>query len=92
MRTDQPFPAAEKIADTLKLPKDVLLGASVMTAIGNRELRIENCKSILEFREDYILIQGNKERILVKGKKLHMEYYTHEDMKIRGFITQIQYQ
>lgn len=84
--------ARERIAEQLELPKDIILGASIITMVGNRELRIENYKGLIDFTEDCILLQGKHGRILVKGKKLNIEYYTNEDMKIYGLITEIQYQ
>ena len=60
----------EKIADYLQLPKDIVLGASIITALGNHELWIENFKGIIDYTEESILLQGKKYRILIKGKGL----------------------
>lgn len=88
----QKITAQEKIADWLELPKDILLGASIITALGNRELLVENYKSILEYRENTILLQGKKCRIRINGARLRIAYYTKEEMKICGFITEVSYQ
>ena len=69
----------------LQLPKDILLGASIITLMGNQELRVENYKSILDYREDYILLQAKKYRIQIKGRKLQIAYYTKDEMKICGY-------
>ena len=82
----------EKITEFLELPKDTLLGASIITLMGNQELRVENYKSILDYREDYILLQAKKYRIQIKGRKLQIAYYTKDEMKICGYITEVSYQ
>ncbi|MDD7050725.1 MAG: YabP/YqfC family sporulation protein [Lachnospiraceae bacterium] len=84
--------AQEKIVDCLELPKDILLGASIITALGNRELVIENYKGILDYQEECILLQGKHYRIQIKGKRLRIAYYTKEEMKICGCITEVAYQ
>ena len=82
----------EKIADYLQLPKDIVLGASIITALGNHELWIENFKGIIDYTEESILLQGKKYRILIKGKGLKITYYTKEEIKIYGLITDVSYQ
>lgn len=83
---------AEKIADQLELPKDIVLGASVITMTGNREVIVENYSGIIEFREDSVLLQGKKVRIRVCGSGLTILYYTKEEMKIRGIISCVSYE
>lgn len=82
----------EKIIDVCKLPKDIVLGASIINVLGNREIWIENFKGILEYNNEKILIQGKKYRILIQGKNLKITYYTKEEMKITGIIINISYQ
>ena len=83
---------AEKVADWLELPKDILLGASIITVLGNRELLIENYKGVLEYREDNILLQGKKCRIRIRGSELMIDYYTKEEMKVYGRISEVSYE
>ncbi|MFI3200934.1 MAG: YabP/YqfC family sporulation protein [Eubacteriales bacterium] len=77
--------------DSLSLPRDFMLGASLVTMIGNMEVIIENYKGILDYTEEYILIQGKTSQIQVLGKKLSINYYTNEDMKITGRIQSVSY-
>ena len=48
----------EQLVDSLKLPKDLLLGASIVTLTGNREAWIENYKGIIEYSDTFVLLQG----------------------------------
>lgn len=81
----------ENIADTLQIPKDILLGCSILNAVGNREVHIENYKGILEYTEEYIFLQGKHEKIRIEGKNLSIDYYSNEDMRIVGNISIIRY-
>ncbi|MCM1088252.1 MAG: YabP/YqfC family sporulation protein [Muribaculaceae bacterium] len=81
----------EMIVESLKLPKDSMLGASIVTITGNREAFIENYKGILEYTKESIVLQGKNCKICFQGKELSIDYYTNEDMKIGGNIDSIRY-
>ena len=82
----------ELVVNSLKLPKDLLLGASIVTLTGNREAWIENYKGIIEYSEQGILIQGKTCQICIQGDCLSIDYYTNEDMKISGYISCVRYE
>lgn len=81
----------ELIVESLKLPKDSMLGASIVTLTGNTEAFIENYKGIIEYTSEVILLQGKTCKIEICGKRLNIVYYTNEDMKISGWIERICY-
>ena len=81
----------EQLVDSLKLPKDLLLGASIVTLTGNREAWIENYKGIIEYSDTFVLLQGKTCQICIAGKGLSIDYYTNEDMKISGCIQCVRY-
>jgi len=62
-----------------------------LTAIGNKELYIENYKGILEYTANCIRVQGKNTYIVVKGRGLKIEHYTEEDMLIKGCISSVDY-
>lgn len=82
----------ENMVETLELPKDLMYGASIATITGRREVLIENYKGILEYTEEYIKIQTKNAKLTVYGKRLNIEYYTNEDMKVVGFIKSIEFE
>ena len=81
----------ELIVESLRLPKDTMLGAAIVTTTGNREAFIENYKGILEYTTQTIVLQGKNCKICFEGKQLSIEYYTNEDMKISGMIDTVRY-
>lgn len=81
----------EQMVDNLNLPKDLMLGASIVTVIGTQEVCVENYKGIIEYTKESIIIQGKTCQICFCGKCLSIDYYTNEDMKISGCIEWIRY-
>ena len=81
----------ELIVESLKLPKDTMLGAAIVTVTGNREAFIENYKGIIEYTTESIVLQGKNCKICFEGKQLSIDYYTNEDMKISGSIDAVRY-
>lgn len=81
----------ELIVESLRLPKDTMLGAAIVTITGNREAFIENYKGILEYNTESIVLQGKNCKICFEGKQLSIDYYTNEDMKISGSIDAVRY-
>lgn len=76
----------ESLVESLKLPKDICMGAMKVTMTGNREAWIENYRGILEYTEEQILLQGKTCQVCFEGTRLSIDYYTNEDMKISGCI------
>lgn len=81
----------ELVVESLKLPKDSLLGASIVTVTGNADAFVENYKGIIEYTDCRILLQGKTCKIEICGQRLRIVYYTNEDMKICGRIEAVRY-
>ena len=81
----------ESLVESLKLPKDICMGAIKVTMTGNYEAWIENYRGILEYTEEQILLQGKTCQVCFEGTRLSIDYYTNEDMKISGCITGVRY-
>lgn len=81
--------AQNQMAKTLKLPKDLARGEALIGLTGREEVFIENYKGILECTPESIVIATGKCRVQFLGKRLRVDYYTNEEMKIEGFIHQI---
>ncbi len=82
----------ESVVKAFDLPPDLAYGSVLVSVTGQSGLLIENYRGILEYKEEHIRIQAKDCRILVVGKRLKIEYYTNEEMKINGLIEQIIYE
>lgn len=85
-------PLRERMVSSLELPRDLMLGAAVLTVTGRREALISNYKGILEYEDSFIRVQTKNCRIIIFGAHLAIDYYTNEEMKITGLIESIQYE
>ncbi|MCH5274386.1 MAG: YabP/YqfC family sporulation protein [Lachnospiraceae bacterium] len=79
----------EMLVESLKLPKDMMMGAFMLSMTGNREAFIENYRGILEYTDTCILLQTKSGQVRFEGTGLVIEYYTNEDMKIGGYIQSV---
>lgn len=79
------------VADMSGMPRDVIMGAPILTVTGQTELTVENYRGILEYTEFLIRIQTRIGQIRITGKNLMIEYYTNDEMKITGKVTEIKY-
>ena len=81
----------ERIVSAANMPKDVMLGASVLTILGNFEVCIENYRGILEYTDTLIRVQTKGKQIRLSGKQLQIEYYTNDEMKNTGKISSLEF-
>ncbi|MDO4268280.1 MAG: sporulation protein YqfC [Eubacteriales bacterium] len=79
-------------ADSLKLPKDVVCGEPLLSFVGRCSVTIENYRGILVYDDSTIRLQAKHGRILICGKRLHIDYYTHEEMRITGQIQSLEFE
>ena len=71
----------KKLASAASMPKDVVMGASVVTVLGMSEVCIENYSGITEYTDT-----------LVRIRTKHGQIYTNDEMKITGSINLIEFQ
>ena len=81
----------ERLTDTLNLPKDLTLGAVILTITGKHEAYVENYMSLIEYTEKLIRIQTRTCKLEICGAQLEIVYYTNEEMKIAGEIQEVKY-
>ena len=77
------------LAESLKLPKDITKGDSIISLTGNEEAWIENYKGIIEYTPERIFLQLKNGRVELSKKNLHIAFYTIEEMRITGFIEEM---
>ncbi len=80
------------MVEALKMPKDLVYGDVLIQISGRHEAYIENYKSIIEYTDCKIRLQTKSGKLLITGKRLHIEYYTGDEMKITGYLTDFKYE
>ena len=81
----------EQMTEALNLPKDLTLGAVILTITGKHEAYVENYMSLIEYTENQIRIQTRTCKLEIHGKQLEIVYYTNEEMKITGELLEVNY-
>lgn len=81
----------EKLAAAANMPKDVILGVPVVTVTGTGEVCIENYTGILEYTDILVRIRAKGVQIRISGKRLQIEYYMNDEMKITGTVHSLEY-
>lgn len=80
-----------RITDAAGMPKDVILGVPLVTITGQSEAFVENYRGILEYTDQLVRVQTKVGRIHITGRKLQIEYYSNDAMKVIGHITALEY-
>ena len=81
----------KKITDQFGVPKDLTMGAAVLTVTGRSEAYVENYRGIIEYTDQKIRLQTKTCQMTFCGEQLHIDYYTEDEMKISGQIGEIRY-
>lgn len=81
----------ERVADSFSVSKEVVLDAARLVFLGNRELTVENYKSIAEYKEDKIIIETNPHRLVITGEGLELKSIAKELLFIEGRIYSVEF-
>ena len=73
------------------MPKDVVFVVPVITILGRNEICIENYRGIIEYTEQLVRVQTKSGQIRLTGKRLKIEYYTNDEMKITGYLESLEF-
>lgn len=80
------------MVEGFKMPKDMVYGDVLIHVSGRHEAYIENYKSIIEYTDSCIRMQTKSGKLLITGKRLRIEYYTDDEMKVTGFLSEFRYE
>ncbi|MDE6953972.1 MAG: YabP/YqfC family sporulation protein [Erysipelotrichales bacterium] len=62
-----------------------------MLLIDDNQIYIKDYKEILNLDQNMFYIQMDKYDLLVKGEKLEMLYYDHQEIRLNGQVKVIEY-
>ncbi len=81
--------AGQRLSAFLEVPLDMVADVPRLTVNDNRELTVENYKSIEGYETDEIRLRCKNYRLVISGRNLSIVAITDEEMMIRGFVTGI---
>lgn len=81
--------AAERLAEILELPKEIIMDTPRMTVVGNTQLSIENHRGIIEYANNIIRINTNSGIFKITGTNLIIKNIIPEEILITGEIDNI---
>ncbi len=90
-REDKKATVREKVADSFEISKEVMLDAPKLTFIGNRELMVENYKSIGEYTDKRLVMETNPHKIVIDGAELEIRSMARELIFITGQIQAVSF-
>ncbi len=71
--------------------KDMVNVSPYLEFISNREVTLDGCKGILEYRQDAIRINTSKMVVSFKGRGLNIKCLTTTSVIISGYITSVEF-
>lgn len=78
-------------AELLDMPHDVVFDLPRLTAIGDRQIYIENHKGVIHFSDEQLRIALTKGHLEVNGKCLEIRTIWTDEVFVEGIITGIQF-
>lgn len=81
----------EKFTEMLELPKDLVLDRPKLTLVGNRDMLIENYKSVLEYDTGVLRINTGTGMIRITGSGLSIKEITSDDMVVSGSVRSVEF-
>ena len=80
----------EKTAEVFDLPGDLVAGLPRVELVGNRELRMENHRGILDYGSGEIHISGGRLAVRVLGEDLELRAMNGTELLITGHIRAVE--
>lgn len=77
------------ISKKMGLQPDILDGATIVKTYGDEYAIIENYKSIIEYTEEVVKLQGKHVKVMICGSRLCIESFEPDECRVFGKISGI---
>lgn len=81
----------DSVTKRLGLQPDILDGATILKAYGDEYAVIENYKSLIEYEENLVKLQGKHVKVMILGEHLYIESFDQEECRVCGRIREIHF-
>lgn len=82
---------AQRIAEVLDLPLDVICDIPRSELMGNSQISVENIRGILDYNENCIKINTTVGIIKIDGDELLIESISDESVSVKGRIIRVEF-
>lgn len=82
----------KKVNHTIQASQDYVLGEVNLRMVGKKQVFVENYKYIMDYSECVVRLQCRNCRLKILGKRLVIEYFSKEDMLVKGNIQSITFE
>lgn len=79
----------DPVSKKLGLQPDILDGATIVKTYGDEYAIIENYKSIIEYTETVVKLQGKHVKVILCGSSLCIESFEPDECRVCGKINEI---
>ena len=80
-----------QIANSMELPSEAVMDYSKISVVGNTEALIENHKGLVQYTTDCIKAKSLQGVIVVKGRNLHIQFFSSYEIKIIGHLHHVEW-
>ncbi len=77
------------VSRKLGLQPDILDGATIVKTYGDEYAIVENYKSIIEYTENIVKLQGKHVKVILTGECLCVESFEPEECRVCGWIQDV---
>lgn len=77
------------ISKKIGLQPDILDGATIVKTYGDEYVIIENYKSIIEYTDTLVKLQGRHVKVVISGDRLCIESFEADECRVYGKINEI---
>ena len=81
----------ENIVKKMDIPEDIVFNIPRITMMANKEIRIENCKSVLEYETDKVTVSATDMLVELLGEALYINIITDDEITVSGNILSVNF-
>ena len=81
----------KKILSKLSIPEEIVYDLPYITAVGNKEINIENYSGITEYTPNKTRIKTSCGILAIEGENLSIGHISPDEIKIKGTISKYEY-
>lgn len=82
---------AERLAELIEVPRDIVLGLPKLIFTGNRELFVENYRGIVQYSDTVIQLNTSEGLVKVSGHSLGIKSIAAEEITLCGNICSLEF-